>query len=257
MNELKINGINNTQTIDSREIAKMLDVQHYKILEKLEGTKDKKTKGIVPTFTDHEIVVSDYFIQDTYKDTSGKENKCYQFTKMGCEFIANKFTGEKGIIFSAKYVKRFNDMEQIIKENKFALPTTYKEALLQLVDQVEINEVLDKENELLSAKVLEWDAIPFINACVRQYAGEGCNGNFGLAWVEFKKEILYKHSINLNSRITRYLNETGKKTKPKTLKMLDDSEIPNAVSTIVSMCREKKIDISELIKNLGSGLDVI
>ena len=34
---------------------------------------------------------------------------------MGCEMLANKLTGEKGILFTAKYVKRFNDMEQYIK----------------------------------------------------------------------------------------------------------------------------------------------
>lgn len=98
------------QTIDSREIAEMLEMKHYQILEKLEGTKT--VKGIIPTLTDHNFVVSDYFQESTYKDASGKENKCYLFTKMGCEFVANKFTGEKGIIFSAKYVKRFNQLEQ-------------------------------------------------------------------------------------------------------------------------------------------------
>ena len=32
------------------------------------------------------------------------------------DFLANKFTGEKGILFTAKYVKRFNEMEQQIKQ---------------------------------------------------------------------------------------------------------------------------------------------
>ena len=66
--------------------------------------------------------------------------------------------------------------------------------------------------------------------------------------VNFKKELLYKHSINLNTRITAYLNETGKKTKPKTLQMLDDSELPCAVSTAVALCRENNVDISDIIQ---------
>lgn len=112
MNNLTV--INNkTMVIDSREIAEMMGVNHWEILRKLEGTE--KVKGIIPTLTDNKIVVSDYFIKSSYKDESGKENKCYLFTKLGCEFIANKFTGEKGILFTAKYVKRFNDMEQQIK----------------------------------------------------------------------------------------------------------------------------------------------
>lgn len=54
---------------------------------------------------------------DSYKDASGKENKCYKATRMGCEFLANKFTSEKGILFTAKYAKRFHDMEEMIKED--------------------------------------------------------------------------------------------------------------------------------------------
>ena len=70
---------------------------------------------------------------------------------------------------------------------------------------------------------------------------------FAKAWNNFKKELLYKYGINLNSRITNYLNTTGKKTKPKTLDMIDDSELSDAISTIVSLCRENDIDISEIL----------
>ena len=68
----------------------------------------------------------------------------------------------------------------------------------------------------------------------------------------FKKELLYKYGINLNSRITNYLNTTGKKTKPKTLDMIDDSELSDAISTIVSMCKENEIDISNILDNKAS-----
>ncbi|KPU43008.1 phage regulatory protein Rha [Oxobacter pfennigii] len=114
MNELTVINQNGQLLIDSREVAGMTEFKHYQILEKLEGTKT--VKGIIPTMTDHKIMVSDYFIESSYKDASGKENKCYLFTKMGCEFIANKFTGEKGILFTAKYVKRFNEMEQALRQ---------------------------------------------------------------------------------------------------------------------------------------------
>ena len=113
MNEI-INENIQVNTITTLEIAEMLDMKHYKVLEKLEGTKDRKTKGIIEILTHHDFVVSEYFVKSTYNDTSGKENKCYLVTKLGCDFLANKFTGEKGILFTAKYVKRFNDMEKLI-----------------------------------------------------------------------------------------------------------------------------------------------
>lgn len=110
------------------------------------------------------------------------------------------------------------------------------------------NLALNNENDLLSQKNLEWADRPLINSLVRAYAFSIGN-NFGKAWNDFKKELLYKHGINLNSRITNHLNTTGKKSKPKTLDMLDDSELPNAISTIVAMCRENEIDIQNLLNN--------
>ena len=93
-------------TITTLEIAEMMGMRHQKIIEKLDGSKDGKTKGIIPILTEHDFVLSDYFISSTYKDASGKENKCYLVTKLGCDFLANKFTGEKGVLFTARYVKR-------------------------------------------------------------------------------------------------------------------------------------------------------
>ena len=47
-------------TITTLEIAEMLGMKHYKVLEKLDGTKDGKTKGIIEILTHHDFVVSDY-----------------------------------------------------------------------------------------------------------------------------------------------------------------------------------------------------
>lgn len=78
---------------------------------------------------------------------------------------------------------------------------------------------LNNENDLLAQKNLEWADRPLINSLVRAYASS--IGDFGKAWNNYKKELLYKHSININSRITNHINTTGK--KPKTLDMIDDS----------------------------------
>lgn len=103
MNELK------KSTITTLEVAEMMEVPHSDLLKKLEGRKDRK--GYIQIMTEGQMSVSDYFIPTSYKDSSGKENKCYQVTKLGCDFLANKSTGEKGILFTARYVKRFYEME--------------------------------------------------------------------------------------------------------------------------------------------------
>ena len=100
--------------IDSREVAEMMGKTHSKLLRDIEG--DKSHVGIIEVLTKAQMGLSKYFIEDAYKDKSGKENKCYQCTKMGCEILANKMTGEKGILFTAKYVERFNQMEEESKK---------------------------------------------------------------------------------------------------------------------------------------------
>lgn len=117
------------QTITSLEVAEMMGVPHWQILRKLDGTK--KSKGVVKILADNKIVVSDYFVSATYQDATGKENKSYNITKLGCDFLANKFTGEKGIIFTARYVKRFHEMEHAISQQKVVEQKQEKRELSQ------------------------------------------------------------------------------------------------------------------------------
>lgn len=97
-------------TLTTLEVAEMMETSHNDILRKLEGRKDRR--GYIEILAESQMAVSDYFISSTYKDASGKENKCYEVTRLGCDFLANKSTGEKGVLFTARYVKRFNEMEE-------------------------------------------------------------------------------------------------------------------------------------------------
>lgn len=139
----------------------------------------------------------------------------------------------------------YNGGQKAIIASKKLTEIEVEEAKKPLLEK---NNALNNENNLLSQKNLKWADRPLINSLVRSYA-KSVAGDFAKAWNDFKKELLYKHSINLNSRITNYLNTSGKKTKPKTLDMLEDFELPNAISTIVSLCRENDVDIDELLEN--------
>lgn len=124
---------NKEQTITTLEIAEMMELPHYEILKKLEGTTNPdgsvKQVGIIPTLGKGKIPVTDYFVKSTYLTAQNKEMPCYEVTKLGCDFLANKFTGEKGIIFTARYVKRFNEMERELK------PKSSAEMLLMYAQQ--------------------------------------------------------------------------------------------------------------------------
>lgn len=134
MNELQV--LNHKQTINSREVAEMMARRHGQVLKMIEGGAGEV--GIIKVLTEHDFVLSDYFIESSYKDASGKSNKCYECTKMGCEMLANKLTGEKGILFTAKYVKRFNEMEQHIKAQTElkVIDDTNIQTLLNLVEHM-------------------------------------------------------------------------------------------------------------------------
>lgn len=47
--------------------------------------------------TERNFAPSDFFIPSTYKDSTGRTLPCYLLTKKGCDMVANKMTGEKGI----------------------------------------------------------------------------------------------------------------------------------------------------------------
>lgn len=101
-------------TITTLEVAEMMEVPHSDLLKKLEGRKDRK--GYIQILSEGQMSVADYFVKSSYVDAQGKERPCYQVTKLGCDFLANKSTGEKGVIFTARYVKRFYEMENSVRQ---------------------------------------------------------------------------------------------------------------------------------------------
>ena len=96
------------QTLDSREVAEMVEKKHYNLIRDI--------KGYVQELTELKIEFSDFFREGTYKDSTGRTLPRYDITKKGCEFIAHKLTGIKGTEFTARYINRFHDMEETIRE---------------------------------------------------------------------------------------------------------------------------------------------
>ena len=99
-------------TINSKEVAGMMETRHDNLMRKIEG--------INKDFNQHKIEVVDYWLESSYVDKKGEERKCYEVTKMGCEFLAHKSTGSKGNIFTAKYMQRFNEMEKELQQIQVA-----------------------------------------------------------------------------------------------------------------------------------------
>ena len=144
------------KTIPTYEAAEMMGKRHSDVLRMLEGSEKPKVVGIIPTIlTNVELRLLDYFIESTYVDKKGETRKCYECTKMGCELLANKMTGEKGILFTARYVKKFNEMEKAIEQQvlpveqivKIVTETAQATATKQVM--VMMNPIIDRLDKIV------------------------------------------------------------------------------------------------------------
>ena len=112
------------QTIDSREVAEMLEKEHSKLL--------KDIRRYIEQFGEAKIGFTDFFRESTYKTGQNKELPCYRITKKGCEFVAHKLTGTKGTTFTARYINRFHEMESIISSQSPAVAPVQPEKMEQI-----------------------------------------------------------------------------------------------------------------------------
>lgn len=96
------------QTISSIEVAEMVGKRHTDLI--------RDVRRYLEQFNESNLASVEFFKEGTYKDSKGEVRPCYNVTKKGCEFIAHKLTGVKGTEFTAKYINRFHDMEDTIRE---------------------------------------------------------------------------------------------------------------------------------------------
>ena len=121
INELTASTKENT--ISSREVAVMMDYSHKDILRKIDNLN--KELGVA------QISSTQYWIESTYVHEQNKMTyREYQVTKKGCELIAHKTEGQKGVLFTVRYMDKFEEMEKKLQKQ---LPGTYIEALEQLL----------------------------------------------------------------------------------------------------------------------------
>ncbi|NFB72484.1 phage regulatory protein [Clostridium butyricum] len=107
MNKLQIFNYQGINVTDSRQVAEKIGKEHKNLLRDIQGY----AKVIEDS---SKLSRQNFFIESTYQNSQNKTQPCYLLTKQGCEMVANKMTGEKGILFTAEYVQAFNKMEQHI-----------------------------------------------------------------------------------------------------------------------------------------------
>lgn len=121
--------------VSSRVIAEQLGKEHKNVKRDLE----KILKEVGSDLSAPKIIESEY------KDICNRTQKEYLLTKDGFTLYMFNIQGYND--FKIAYISKFNEMEKALKEvNTPKLPSTYKEALIELLAQVEKNEKLELEN---------------------------------------------------------------------------------------------------------------
>lgn len=129
--------------VSSRVIANELGKRHSDVLESLDNILENGD-------------FRSLCIPSTYKvDGQQREYKEYLLTKDG--FTLYMFNIQGYYDFKMAYINRFNEMEKALSVKQ--LPKTYKEALIELIAQVEENEKLLIENTELKPKGEFYDAV--------------------------------------------------------------------------------------------------
>lgn len=146
MNELNLICIDGKWYADSREVAEMLGKEHKHLLRDI----DKYIKVISESPT---LDSQNFFIKSSYKtEGNNKTYPYYKLTRKGCDMVANKLTGEKGILFTAEYVTRFEQMEKqlLMQQQK---PLTQLDILEQSIKLMKEQQRRLEEHDNRLAKV--------------------------------------------------------------------------------------------------------
>ena len=147
MNELALN----IRTMSSREIAGLLESRHDKVKQSIErlAATQYQPDGI----TIKRLSVIDLPPMGEYLDTLNRPAHEYRLDKRSSLIVVAQLSPE----FTARVVDRWQQLEAELQ--KPALPSTYLDALKELVAAVESKQALEAENGVLRPKALIVDRI--------------------------------------------------------------------------------------------------
>ena len=145
MNELQIVTFDGVDVVDSREIAIMVERDHNELLKSIRIYAKYLEEGEVPQ--------DDFFIESTYISGNNQEQPNYLITKKGCDLIANKMIGKKGILFTAAYVNAFERMRKQVQPVALTPAQLIAAQAQLLVDMEQKVAAVETQTRALEAKV--------------------------------------------------------------------------------------------------------
>jgi Rha family phage regulatory protein len=198
---------------DSREVATQVGKLHTHVLRDIKGYKAILDQN-------PNLDSAQFFIEDTYTNENNQTYPCYLLTRKGCDMVANKMTGTKGVLFTAEYVTRFEEMEKNIQKQLSPMD--------QLKLQLKVLEEQDKKIEVIDNKVNNLESnMPLFNieckelqALVKSigtkalggYKSQAYNDNSlrGKVYADIQRELKRQFAVNRYEAIKRSQLEVAK-----------------------------------------------
>jgi Rha family phage regulatory protein len=231
MNELTVIEQNGQLLIDSREVALMVGKDHSNLMRDI--------RGYVAILENSELNSQNFFIPHTYKtEGNNKTYDCYLLTRKGCDMVANKMTGEKGVLFTAAYVTKFEEMEKKEKQPELSGLSPQLQYLIQLEQRQ--NEFEKKLNHLADGLTAVPDHTKVVET-VNEYArftrrahDEVYNGIYDI--------LKAQHGIDIKARVENERRNINAERLRKTGKVYAESTLKQKVNGIDVMVRMGVLD---------------
>lgn len=247
MNNLKVISLEGQLVTDSRDVSEMVGVEHKELLRTIRVYKEVLGKS--------NIALSDFFIESYYISSQNKKLPCYLLTKKGCSMVANKTTGERGILFTAAYVTEFEQMEEKLR-TPYSLPGTFKEALLALVAKEEENEQLVVITKMYEQQIAE--AAPKLTyvdevlKCIDLMITSQIADDYGMSAIAFNK-LLHTHGIQhkMNDQWLLYTKHKGNGYTKSETKEFRKTDGTTGVKLHTKWTQKGRLFLYELLKTKG------
>lgn len=246
------------ETVTSMEVANMVGKEHKYLMRDIRRyTKQLNEGNLAPV---------DFWTETTYLDSKGEERPCFNVARKGCEFIANKLTGQKGTEFTARYVNRFHELEECNVTNSLITAlNTISESIATICNtQNDINNRLSKLEEQSNKKKLpekkysRWKTNTFkkLNTLL-SYVNENSDENLKLS------EIIHlvigetedTYSIELNDYTDAYKSEFDLDTTPYAIDVINHYKDIRDMFTLTLDSIMEKLHIAEDTDCNGNGIN--
>ncbi|WP_302530804.1 Rha family transcriptional regulator [Megamonas funiformis] len=249
MNELQLINENGKIYVDSRQVAKMIGKRHDNLIRDIDGYVNILGQT-------SKLRTDNFFVKSSYQAGTGKTYPCYNLTRKGCDMVANKLTGEKGVLFTAEYVTKFEEMEKQIKMQQL-LPDFNNpvEAARAWANEVEAKqkalvalEQVNKELEEAKPKLTYYDTI--LNS-VGTMTSSQIGADYGMSAIKLNRILneqkLIKKVNNQWILYAKYQNQGL--TESKTFDVEHGSIVGSYVST--RWTQKGRLKIHEILTKLG------